>query len=134
MKFCSEGGCTGIAVTGAFCELHVDPLKRATRNAPRHERDAWYTRKEWRGVYGVRGMKIRRNPMCEIAGCGKRATDVHHIDGSWKENGNWFLFLGGYDLENLQSLCKSCHARITMEEMQYGHTLEEGVIPCLKTQ
>jgi len=125
MKFCAEGGCNGVAVMGDFCEAHVDPVNRKVRNTPRHELDKWYRLAIWKGPYGVRGMKIRRNPMCETPGCGKRAVDVHHRDGSWKETRNWFLFLGGYDLENLMSLCKQCHSRITMQEMQYGHILEE---------
>lgn len=126
MRLCDEGGCSGIALTGNFCPLHTDPLKRKKRNAPRHVNDAFYRRAAWKGPYGVRGMKIRRNPICEIPGCGKRATQVHHLREEWKENGDWFLFLGGIDMEFLQSLCASCHARISMQQMQYGHTLEEN--------
>ncbi len=117
MRMCEEGGCVGIAVTGNFCPAHVDPLNRKVRNTPRHEMDKWYRLAIWRGPFGVRGMKIRRNPLCEI--CGARAQDVHHTR-EWKDTRNWFVFLGGIDMEFLQSLCKKCHSAITMKELMFG--------------
>lgn len=119
VNFCAEGGCPGLALTGNFCELHSDPLKRAVRNTPRHESDAWYRKAIWKGPHGVRGMKIRRNPICETPGCGMTATDVHHTR-PWKDSRDWFIFLGGIDMEFLQSLCKRCHSAITMKEFQLG--------------
>ncbi len=124
MKFCEEGQCAGIAATGNFCPLHSDPVNRKERNAPRHAMDAWYRRREWRGVYGVRGMKIRRNPICEFVEtdgthCTRRACDVHHTR-PWKDTEDWFVFLGGIDMEFLQSLCKRHHSGITMHELMFG--------------
>jgi hypothetical protein len=118
MKFCSEGGCAGVAAVGDFCEAHTDPSTRAARNTtPRHPLDKWYSRACWKGPNGVRGLKIRRCPNCEI--CGAPAKDVHHTR-PWKDAADWFVFMGGIDLEFLQSLCKKCHAAITMREMQFG--------------
>ena len=123
MNFCQEGGCVGIAVTGNFCPDHVDPINRRERNTPRHVNDAWYRLAAWRGVYGVRNHKIRRNPQCEI--CGKKAEQVHHLR-PWKDAGDWFLFLGGIDMEFLQSLCRKCHSAITWRELMYGPDQKQG--------
>ena len=125
MKFCAEGGCADVALTGNFCNLHSDPLKRAVRNTPAHVNDAWYGRKEWGGKYGIRGIKIRRNPFCEMEGCQNRANQVHHLK-PWKDASDWFLFLGGYDCEFLQSLCAPCHSRITSREMIFGPDKKEA--------
>jgi hypothetical protein len=124
MKFCEEGGCVGIAVTGNFCPLHTDPVNRKERNTPRHPMDKWYQLAVWKGPYGVRGMKIRRNPVCETPGCGRKAEDVHHTR-PWKDTEDWFVFLGGIDMEFLQSLCKKCHSAITMKELMLGPEQKE---------
>ncbi len=117
MKFCAEGGCPGIATTGDFCESHKEATTRKTQNAPRHVQDKWYALAAWKGPYGVRAYKLKRNPQCEI--CGAAAQDVHHLR-PWKDSASWFVFMGGIDMEFLQSLCKRCHARITMNEFQFG--------------
>src|SRR5208283_6183292 len=101
MRFCAEGGCPDVAVTGNFCAVHSDPLKRAAHNTQPHVNSAWYGRAEWKGKYGVRQMKLHRNPFCEICKI-RKASQVHHTRPEWKEKGDWFLFLGGYDLEFLQ--------------------------------
>ena len=112
-KFCAGPGCTAITQTGRFCEkCRVDNAKRQA--AARPELDIWYNRAAWRGPYGVRGYKLRSFPMCETEGCGKWATDVHHIDSSWK-SGDWRLFISQ---ENLKSLCHECHSSITLKEIQ----------------
>jgi 5-methylcytosine-specific restriction endonuclease McrA len=113
-EFCAEGGCNGIAETGKFCPLHIADNYIKRKNAARPERDSWYNRAAWRGPYGVRGYKLRRNPMCER--CPAVAEQVHHRDSSWKTTGNWFLFMGGVDMENLESLCAPCHSKVTFEE------------------
>ena len=126
MKFCEENLCPDVAITGHFCPLHSDVMNRKERNAPRHVNDKWYTRKEWRGVFGVRKYKLLRNPQCEIEGCKHRATQVHHLR-EWKDTADWFLFMGGIDMQFLQSLCASCHARISMQIMQYGNKENNNV-------
>jgi hypothetical protein len=132
MNFCSEGGCNDIALTGNFCAAHSDPVKRAVRNQPRSIYDKWYSKSEWKGKYGIRGIKIRRNPFCETPGCPNRATQVHHLDDTWKQTGSWFTFMGGYDCELLQSQCQQCHSHETMRAMLYGPKKEEEKLPCNK--
>jgi hypothetical protein len=112
-EFCREPGCFCIAKTGKFCDKHK--MDNYLRRAIRPERDAWYGLAAWRGKNGLRLYKLRRNPMCEFEGCTKPATDVHHKDSSWKESGNWRLFI---DLKNLESLCHGHHSEITRGETQ----------------
>ncbi len=63
----------------------------------------------------LRSMKLARNPMCGQAGCvtpfgGGRPLHVHHIiDVAERPE----LRL---DLDNLMTLCHSCHSRITMKD------------------
>ena len=82
MQFCREPNCPGIAKTGLFCEQHQTSTTLSLRG--RHPNERWYYRKEWRGRWGVRRFKIRRDPICEYVEengmkCAAHATDVHHI-------------------------------------------------------
>jgi hypothetical protein len=108
----------GISQTGKFCPAHIADNYIKRRSAVRSPYDAWYSKAAWR-VY-VRPTKLRHDPMCEQPGCGKPATDVHHKDDSWKESGNWRLFISQ---ENLESLCHEHHSAETMKRNQ-----ERGLI------
>jgi len=117
--FCHEPGCPGIAVTGKFCDRHKADNYLKRRNAARPEKDAWYSLAAWR-VY-VKPTKLRHDPICQDeSGCNRPATDVHHIDDSWKTSGDWRLFI---DQNNLKSLCHEHHSEITMRRNQ-----ERGLI------
>ena len=72
----------------------------------RQQHHKLYSRAIWRGPNGVKLMKLRRDPMCEILGCTRPATCVDHRK---KHNGDFFLFCGGVNLENLRSLCAPHH-------------------------
>ena len=91
MKFCSEFGCPDVALTGDFCEKHSEATARKTQNAPRHAQDKWYGLAAWKGPYGVRAYKLKRNPQCEI--CGAAAQDVHHLR-PWKDAADLVRFHG----------------------------------------
>jgi hypothetical protein len=119
--FCAEPGCFCITQTGRFCDAHKGD--NYLRRIIRPELDKWYSKRAWRDR--VRLMQLRRDPICEYVDkgvhCAQPATDVHHIDGSWKETGDWTLFIGGVGTAedpapNLMSLCHEHHSRITMEE------------------
>jgi 5-methylcytosine-specific restriction endonuclease McrA len=114
MKFCEEPGCPKIAKTGQFCEDHQNISTRTVTVRP--PSDPWYAKAAWRGKYGVRRYKLKKNPMCEK--CGEPATQVHHLDDSWKVTRNWFIFMGGYDAQLLQSLCTRCHSEETMKQIK----------------
>jgi len=111
-NFCQEPGCSGLAMTGKFCPLHIADNYQKHSAAVRSPYDSWYGRRAWNGRNGIRLVKLRRNPLCEICATA-RATQVHHTDPSWKLTGDWSLFI---KLALLQSLCASCHSRITAEE------------------
>jgi hypothetical protein len=112
MRFCEEPKCPNIAKTGNFCEVHSASSARTVKQPS----DPWYSRKEWRGKFGVRLFKLKRNPMCEL--CGAKASQVHHLRDEWKVTRDWFLFMGGYNMEFLQSLCGKCHSEITMQQIK----------------
>lgn len=114
LTFCAEPGCDGIATNSRWCEKHRASNYEKRRDQDRPERDSWYDRAAWKGPYGVRGYKLRTNPICEDC-MRKKATDVHHIDSSWKESGDWGLFI---DQNNLMSLCHECHSRRTLAEIR----------------
>jgi hypothetical protein len=130
MQFCNEPNCPGIAQTGAYCAAHQDVATRTSLRAARHPNEKWYSHRAWRGVHGVRRYKLRRDPICEYVSmdgtkCTAHACDVHHIDGSWKEKGDWVLFIGGRGTfenptPNLMSLCKAHHSEITMQQIKDG--------------
>jgi hypothetical protein len=112
MNFCAEPSCVGLAATGKWCPLHITDNYEKRRNAARPELDKWYGKRAWGRV---RAYKLRRFPMCEKEGCDRPATDVHHMDGSWKISGDWRLFI---DQENLEALCHQHHSAITIQEMR----------------
>lgn len=69
----------------------------------------FYQSKQWRKV---RKLYVQQNPLCvhcEARGLTTAVQEVDHIKP---------LRLGGekFDFENLQSLCKSCHARKSGKE------------------
>ena len=123
MKFCEFTNCPNVAGGGLFCAEHKNAPRVEAKQ--RHPNDKFYARAAWRGPYGVRRYKLLRNPICEFVGedgthCARKAEDVHHIDSSWKQTGDWQLFMGGIDMQNLQSLCKPHHSAITMNQIKDG--------------
>lgn len=81
--------------------------RRVETTEDRRASKRWYDRKAWRVL---RRSKLRANPYCEL--CVERdeyteAVDVHHkVDRRADED-------LAFDWDNLQSLCKPCHSRIT---------------------
>jgi 5-methylcytosine-specific restriction endonuclease McrA len=74
-----------------------------------------YDKAEWKGPNGLRQAKLRRNPLCESAGCLQVATNVHHLV---EHNGDRTLF---FFYDNLQALCQSCHSAITAKTHGSGN-------------
>jgi 5-methylcytosine-specific restriction endonuclease McrA len=108
-KPCTHFGCSAIGTQGGRCEAHavqrarsIDQHRRAGRG-PRK-----YDLRSWRD--GTRPAHLRYEPLCRECkvqhGWLIPATEVDHIDG---DNTN-------DDPSNLQSLCKPCHSRKTVEE------------------
>ena len=104
---CSYPGCPEL-VEGRFCEKH---RKKEQRRYNKYERDPLSGKRYGRRWRKIRNRYICANPLCEQ--CLKHdvmtaAGEVHHIKP---------LAQGGtHAEENLMSLCKPCHSRITALE------------------
>ena len=107
MKPCKFQGCPNLVERGMFCENHKQV---ETKRYNRYQRDPEINKR-----YGSHWRKIsaeyrRAHPLCEECQQIFRivpATLVHHI--KTLEEG------GTHEVENLMSLCDSCHARIHAE-------------------
>lgn len=75
----------------------------------------------------TRATYLEAHPRC-ACGCGKKATDVHHLDGLGP------LGPRGHDPDNLQALAHSCHSKETAASRGYWgpnhHTGPPFVILC----
>lgn len=119
---CKQPGCTAL-VGGRerYCAEH-QPTATRERNQqidnarPSAARRGYDSR--WRRV---RRMKLAMNPICEeckVNGIITAANEVDHITP---------LAHGGtHHLDNLRSLCKSCHSRKTMTELNTARTEASG--------
>ncbi len=95
---------------GKYCDSH---RKIVEKNYNMYERDKvsqkFYCSAEWKYA---RKMKLHRNPLCqecERNGLLTKATMVDHIKPI-KQGGS------ALDMNNLQSLCWSCHSRKSAQE------------------
>lgn len=106
-KMCNHPCCTRYAVEGTrYCVEHQSDGARDRewyKNAKTFKEQ--YNSNAWRKL---RREKLTTNPYCEV--CGEAATEVHHIVAP---RGNEELLL---DKDNLMSLCRSCHEKITKRE------------------
>jgi len=116
-RFCTEPGCNGVASEGRFCPAHAADNYERRRDRQRENplTRSWYGLACWKSpTRGLRFWKLCQNPICEK--CNRRkATDVHHKDGSWREGGPgaWEKFM---DRNNLEALCHECHSAETVKE------------------
>jgi 5-methylcytosine-specific restriction protein A len=103
---CVEQGCPRLAINGASrCKEHYkEQTKKRFRMIKKNPDIAkLYNSRLWRNL---RYNKLYQDPLC--IECGKEANEVDHI---MKHRGDRTLF---YDWDNLQSMCKACHARKTL--------------------
>jgi 5-methylcytosine-specific restriction protein A len=105
LRPCAYGGC-GALVRSGFCERHQGMAARAQSTVERKARMRLYGRAEWQQR---RAVQLAREPWCAEclrANVYTAATDVHHVRD---HKGDEVLFLTG----ELESLCHSCHSKIT---------------------
>jgi 5-methylcytosine-specific restriction protein A len=96
---CLEPGCPGFAEYRGRCRSHASEY--AARREPVGK--AVYNSKRWAML---RRRKLNLNPICED--CDARlATDVHHRHG---------VEVDPWSLAGLESLCHSCHSKVTRRE------------------
>ncbi|MDO4952407.1 MAG: HNH endonuclease signature motif containing protein [Synergistaceae bacterium] len=110
LKICNHPGCQrAIEAEERYCSVHK-PLHTSTDSGyVRPERHAFYNTSQWRKI---RAAYIHRHPLCEQClrrGVIVEAAVVDHIR-EIKDGGS------RTDTENLQSLCRYCHAEKTAEE------------------
>lgn len=110
MKICNHPGCRrAIDASERYCEQHKQLHIHREETYTRPERHAFYGTGQWRRI---RNAYIRRHPLCEECirqGRVTQAVIVDHVieikDGGSKT-----------DMNNLQSLCRFCHAEKTENE------------------
>jgi len=107
LRPCRHPMCPNLTDAG-YCEDH----KRAERKRYDNDRGTAASRGyngQWRKV---RGIKLKRNPLCERCRSRGRtvaAAMVHHIVAIRKGG-------AAYDVENLMSVCVGCHDEIHREQ------------------
>ncbi len=103
---CSSPGCSALT-GGRFCDEHA---KQEARLYERYGRDPVAKKRYGRTWKRIRDRYIKAHPLCERCVKDEKITpaeEVHHI--------NPLSHGGTHDEDNLISLCKSCHSRITAE-------------------
>ena len=109
-KACKHPGCPNLS-DQTYCEAHrAEPSRRYNRSDRDMELQRFYNSTAWKNL---RRLKLQRNPVCEICFAGGRmadATIVDHIK-SLKD-----CYAARLDMDNLQSVCLSCHSRKTRKE------------------
>ena len=107
-KVCGWPGCPE-TTDGRYCDKHKKLANQQYDGSGRNQQaKQFYESTAWRNL---RKMKINRQPFCEE--CKKfnqivRAECVDHIV-EIKDGG------APLDMDNLQSLCRSCHSRKTLQ-------------------
>lgn len=110
LRPCKEFGC-GNLTKKSYCKMHEKNAQETTRNYNRYKRNpiinAFYKSPEWRRVRLV--ALDRDNHLCKRCksnGQLVKAEVVHHVI---EIRDDWSLRL---QLDNLESICHSCHNRI----------------------
>ena len=99
---CRSPRCPFMATYRGYCKNHV-PRVIQSKDEPRV-----YDRQKWKRT---REKKLSLDPICESKDCETIAEQVDHIkpisDGGAE-----------FDMDNLQSLCPSCHSKKTNAEVR----------------
>lgn len=92
-----------------FCDEHT---KAYNRQRPTSAQRGYNAR--WRKL---RAWHVRRYPMCVTCEREGRCTPAKEVHHRIPHKGDEALLL---DVDNLESLCKSCHSKATRKEQQGG--------------
>ncbi len=104
-KRCGSPGCKQfVPAFTKYCEEHQSKMWKKI-DCNRGGKDKFYDSKAWRTI---REYVLARNPLCRLCE-GNQAVLVDHIIP--RQQGGADL-----DLDNLQSLCQSCHNQKTAKE------------------
>lgn len=112
LRPCKYPGCPELVESG-YCEKHAEIVAEMRRGSnvrdPKVHR--LYGTRRWEQM---RKRQLSKQPWCEEclkAGIYTQATDVHHVE---VHGGNEYKFYNS----PLQSLCHSCHSKITVAEVR----------------
>lgn len=115
-KPCAQPGCPELVEAGkAYCDEHKKKHrsyrdKEYKRDRKDSKEQKFYVSSAWRKL---RKIKLNQDPLCEHCkekGITREATDIDHIIPIKVD---WSLRLS---LDNLQSLCHSCHMKKSFED------------------
>lgn len=105
-RMCNFPRCI-MLTTGTYCEEHSKKIcKDYSANRTDKREQNLYNSRHWRKLSKL---KLSHNPLCEMcynSGVLEPAVLVHHIIEVKVDYSKRF------DIDNLQSLCKSCHNKI----------------------
>jgi 5-methylcytosine-specific restriction protein A len=125
---CNEPGCNErTTARGGYCTAHQNDNCRTRRHRDAVAEESWrrwYSLAIWQRIKAnFRARFPERAALCqtvdELTGerCAKPATDIDHIK---PHRGDWNLFCGGIDYENLQGLCRAHHSKKSAREGPWG--------------
>lgn len=109
LKPCKKPGCPNLT-RGVYCDEHKGVYVKGRDYRAENEgriRNKLYDTARWKKL---RTIQLRRSPLCEMClqrGVIKQGAHVDHIKSS-AAGGAFF------DINNLQTLCHSCHSRKTV--------------------
>ena len=83
----------------------IPSLPTPDRTSEAKARQSWYRSKRWQGT---RRIKLQASPLCERCQAEGRITPASHVHHKIEVAEDISLAL---DLDNLESLCLSCHSR-----------------------
>lgn len=120
LKVCSQPGCFAmVEPPNSYCVRHQwaqEHRAKAAAAAATARWDAHHARTPGPSIYRtarwrkLRAEKLAMSPYCERCPKQEKATSVDHII---PHRGREEL---AFDMDNLQSLCKRCHARKSRED------------------
>ncbi|MEL6980621.1 MAG: HNH endonuclease signature motif containing protein [Pseudomonadota bacterium] len=109
---CAHPGCRALVAIGStHCARHA-PAAEAAKRARGRRHDAQRAEKPWRSWYKLakwrrlRQVQLNREPLCRYCLENDILTSAEVVDHKRPHRGDPVLF---WALDNLQSLCKSCH-------------------------
>ena len=114
-KPCAKPGCPNLTHS-RYCEQHQAEMNKTYDMTQRdRELKRFYNSQPWQAL---RQQKLKRDRFCEECRRGGRLVLATHVDHKHE------IRQGGerLDMDNLQSLCHSCHSRKTLKERRSTQT------------
>ena len=109
-RMCNYPRCTALVTRATYCDKHRQEIANDYNANVRGDEQSLYNSNVWKKV---RRNKIVNSPLCELCAIQNvlvEATIVHHIvpvKDDWSKR---------LDMDNLQSLCHTCHENIHAQQ------------------